>query len=538
MDRKKCLFIIILITFILFFVFVFTEKNIVYNNVIISSSEFDNITKTRKKSNELIIEKLEFNDYALLLENSTNTFYYSLIENNKNAYNPVISYTSKGNNTKISFVEEKIDDDLIANNKKIKLVIYNDNEYNIYYILCTKLPLINIKYDSNAVLNHETNEKMEFYLFDNSSNAVNRVVNSEGYIHIRGASTSSYPKKGFKLSLTKKSPSENERKNYISLLNMRQDDDWILYAGYNDQEKIRNVFATNLWYDSCADNNSFNVTAGNQYKYVELFINNEYWGLYALGYQPDEKQLNLTKDSYGNYNEYLFKKISWEQSELWSKNKIVYMKGYELVSEDNSTAANHLLSNYYHILQNTTISNDIYNIIDVDNTIDYFLFNELILGADNPHAMSIKNVFIVLKKENNLYKTIYVPWDLDMALGNLWNETYKNYTIEYGNESLYNNFKLNGVYFLNKLGDKEIVEKTQNRYNQLRQNQWSDENITETILNYQSKIFDSGAFLRDKNRWPDGNYISETIKLSKFNDFVIQRLKYMDDYVNSLQENL
>ena len=48
---------------------------------------------------------------------------------------------------------------------------------------------------------------------------------------------------------------------------------------------------------------------------------------------------------------------------------------------------------------------------------------------------------------------------------------------------------------------------------------------------YESQIFDSGAYEREANRWPHAHYIEKEEKLSLFKAYVKERLKVMDEYV-------
>ena len=112
-------------------------------------------------------------------------------------------------------------------------------------------------------------------------------------------------------NLKKEEPEENQQ----SVLGMRCDGDWMLYAGYNDQEKIRNVFSANLWYESCAENNIFDVKNGMEYRYVETFFNDHYMGLYAIGFPIDELQLELQHALKSDHvSEFLLKKMRWVEN--------------------------------------------------------------------------------------------------------------------------------------------------------------------------------------------------------------------------------
>lgn len=538
MNKKYLLIIIAIITTILCSIVVIQNNIKKFDDVLVSQNQFDKIIKQRKKSKKLQIENIKFNNFELFFDKLTSNWYYSIIEDDENFDNPTINYISNKKNTNIAILKEKIDYNLIENNKQLKLVIYDDKNYNVYNIVCTTLPLINISFDGSVEnIIKETSTSMNFYLFDNRKDVIQRVVKTQGSIHVRGATTAYFPKKGYRISLITESLGHNKRDNDLSILGMREDEDWILYAGYNDPEKIRNVFSSNLWYDSCATNNSFGLTNGMKYKYVELFFNNEYWGLYAIGFPMDKKQLNIASDINGNYFDYMFKKYSWVESEGDAvKNSVQIIDGYEL---ENSTENNDLawksLNNFYYTLNNTKSVKKLYGISDINNNIDYYLFNNFIQCSDNPMGNMLKNVFISLMRSESGYVALYTPWDMDFAFGNRMNSSFLNSVYEYGRSADANQiFTQNVVYKLLELDDKNIKIKMKERYNYLRNNYWSDEAITKAIKEYEKDIYDSGAFDRDIERWPYSNHNDSELKLSVFKQYVLDRLKAMDKYIEDL----
>lgn len=352
-------------------------------------------------------------------------------------------------------------------------------------------------------------------------------------MHVRGAITSLFPKKGYKLSLEMESLGNNTRPNHVSLLGMRQDDDWILYAAYNDQEKVRNVFATNLWYESSAKSNMFGINNGNEYKFVELFLNNEYWGLYALGYRIDKKQLNLEEDT-----EYMFKKTQYDEAELNILNQEeTKISNYELMNNTkNEEKAWKDLKKYYITLLESKDADELYNISDMNNLIDYYLFQEIIQANDNPREMFLKNVFITIKQYNNKNVILYTPWDYDNCMGNIYGVNGKNFTLPYYvevDESI--DFKFNAIGSLQKLNDIKINNLIKDRYRELRKTYWSEEHLEDLISEYSRQIYDSGAFNRDKNRWYDGSFNEESEKLTKFREYVLDRVKYTDEFINLIK---
>ena len=118
---------------------------------------------------------------------------------------------------------------------------------------------------------------------------------------------------------------------------------------------------------------------------------------------------------------------------------------------------------------------------------------------------------------------LITPWDLDQTFGNRRSLRSKNNISMYGIGFEENRImRLNPVFLLE---DKEdINNKLLDRYNELRNTYWSDDSISKILFQYESEIYGSGAFLRDEERWPSGNYNDAEEMLSKFKDYVYNRV--------------
>ena len=76
---------------------------------------------------------------------------------------------------------------------------------------------------------------------------VNGVKESSYNAHLRGNTSRMYPKNGYKLNLVKNTASGTVVNNKQAVFGMREDDDWILYAMYNDESKIRDRLCIDIW---------------------------------------------------------------------------------------------------------------------------------------------------------------------------------------------------------------------------------------------------------------------------------------------------
>ncbi len=503
MKKELKIIIILSVIFILVSIFFGVLSKHKYQNLIINSTKWADIISTREYTDSFLITDLKFNNTELIYDIDTSTYYYSL-RDNKYAYKPYIKYKNINKFVSISF-DKEITSDLIKNNETIKMIVYTDKVYHIFNIKVTTLSLMNINTKSLISKDKTTLSTIKFI-------EDGELTNLKGEIKYRGVTSLTFPKKGYRLSLR----DGNELVKH-SFLGMRKDDDWVLYAAYNDQEKIRNVFSSKLWNDCCS-----NGTNGMEYKYIELFINSRYQGLYALGYPIDEKSLDLS------YDDYMYKKKSWETTDWDILNaKNMDSTGFELINNVDSNKAFELIKNYYKVLLGDD-AKKMYNYINIPNAVDMYMFYNLIQGVDNANEYKLKNTYITIKDG----KVTYTPWDMDYSFGNTFQMNTKTLTKPYGLSYDHNVImKANLAYRIKRMGDNSIDEVMRKRYEELRNTYWSDSYISKLIDSYEKDIFTSGAFLRDKEKWPDGNYINVNLKLSRFKSYVIERLSYMDQYM-------
>lgn len=119
------------------------------------------------------------------------------------------------------------------------------------------------------------------YVFSDSLNGYDGQI----AIETRGASSASFPKKNYGFE-TQNNLGEN---NNVNLLGMPKENDWILHGPFSDKSLIRNVLAFHLG----------NLTDrwAPRTRYCELFINNEYVGIYILmeKIKTDDDRIDIAK---------------------------------------------------------------------------------------------------------------------------------------------------------------------------------------------------------------------------------------------------
>ena len=256
MNRKKILIPVIIFTSLILVLIIVLNPSHKYNRLFVSESKWNSIQESRIENRNLVLDDIKFNDYKLMIDEKNNTLYYSVINDSQNKYNPNVSYSTSSNNAKLAILSDEITYEKVKNHYQFKIMIYNEKEYHIYNLKCTNLPIINISYNKDEEIKQK-NITMEMYLFDNLSNIPNKITISSGEVKMEEGK--------FIFSLQMLTLGKNKRDNMRSILGMKPSSEYILTPVNNNLEK--------------------DIDKNNR---VELFLNNEYKGVYDLRY-IDEK---------------------------------------------------------------------------------------------------------------------------------------------------------------------------------------------------------------------------------------------------------
>lgn len=169
---------------------------------------------------------------------------------------------------------------------------------------------------------------------------------------------------------------------------------------------------------------------------------------------------------------------------------------------------------------------EVKNYFDYPVVRDYFLFIELMLATDN-HG---KNMFFFNydQKAQKCAKMIGItPWDLDGTWGIRWDgsKSYaQNFTqYEHGTHTLF--YRLFHSSKWNWFNDLKA------RYAELRTKQFSEESLTNRFLDYGNLFRESGADVREQNRW-NGYHTDILGDVDYIKQWIADRLEFLDKQYN------
>ena len=370
--------------------------------------------KEGRKLKEDLINSFKINNIDTIYDKSNNIYYYSLPDNYEKQ-----KYTLKlelDNEFKYKFIDHATNIITVNYNKDYNILIYNDEYYYESTIRLTNLPIVSLITDT-IITDNDTNA---IFKYINPAN-LDEVMTYNSKVHIRGATSKNYDKKSYKLNIY---DNNYDKEKSINISNFYFGSSFILDALYRDDSKIRNIIATELW--NCFSDDFTNVDEYGEF--VEMFINNEYIGLYLFMEPINRKNLNLNKSSI-NDTSVVLKSGDWElpsftdyfnnADDVYYDYELKYPNDQELFNDAWNSILNKL-SKYY--LDDRDSSYELLNeIFSINNYVDLILFNSFINNEDNG---LIKNNYFYQKTLND---KIYIqPWDMEFSFGLSYSPKLKN----------------------------------------------------------------------------------------------------------------
>lgn len=320
----------------------------------------------------------------------------------------------------------------------------------------------------------------------------------------------------------------------VKLFDMRSDNNWMLDAGQPDVFRLRNRIAMDIWNDMAhkpyyADLEP-KARNGVKGRVVEVFLNNEYRGIYNLSEKLDRKQMKLMKVNplTSEIHGVLYKGISWNytimndsiyQYDNHSETLYGYKVKYPDLNDNDTTdwkplvdAINHNLILSYDDLE---FEKQVSDWFDIPVLIDYSIFVSSINALDN----NGKNTFWAVYDKSVNHQLTLAPWDLDCTFGQRWGSlmadaALPNNLVDVTIGVLYNFYRTNALQFNDRLNL---------RYKELRQegNVLSTDSLISRVTKYYQALKKSGAAQRETAKWSgDSDVWGDTIDFDKEYDYI------------------
>ena len=348
-----------------------------------------------------------------------------------------------------------------------------------------------------------------------------------GKIRGRGNSTWEwYDKKPYRIKLDKKH----------KLLGLAKAKSWVLLANYRDVTDLMNTFVFELgrW---------MGLPYTNHTRYVELFVNDEYVGLYQLTEQiqqgesrvavSDERGILLSLDTDDG------PELSpGESNNVWTK--VFGMPAAVKYPEDEqlTAARRDSIRNVFATLEEAINHQDYATastLMDMESFVRYLIIQQLIYNVELSSPRSI-----YIHKDGDGPWTMGPLWDFDAGYDFDWSNMYSGHTFfsDYRETLLGSNpVNRNGTYkcskfFTQLFGCKEFVKLYKDTWNQyagsLMEHTWGE---MERYLDAMRQ----GAMQREMQQWPIAGKTFEA-EVAKMKAWLNNRVAYVGQLINNIPE--
>ena len=297
-------------------------------------------------------------------------------------------------------------------------------------------------------------------------------------IERRGQSSQRFPKKSWSLELRDRKGDNRD----VSLLGMPADDDWVLYAPYNDKALMRNVLA----YETARRMGRYAART----RFVEVRLDGRYHGVYVLLEKPKLQKDRIDVAEPGQLLEWTF----GFQARQKGRSFRLPVSGYHILFEDPERgdlgrkrraqlrrsigAAERAI---YHSRPSGWRRH-----LDAGAAVDYILVNELFKNQDAFHASTF-----LTRGAGGLWQLGPV-WDFDISMGNS----------DYGPSAALRGSMLEDRVWAHQLySDPGFVRDATARWRELRRAGLRRE-LLSSAARHARRLTATGAAGRNFRRWP------------------------------------
>ena len=333
---------------------------------------------------------------------------------------------------------------------------------------------------------------------------------------------------------------------------LRNDDKWMLDAGQPDVFRLRNRMAMDLWnkmaskpYYADEEPKALNGVRGDV---VEVFLGDEWRGIYNLSEFIDRKQLKLKKldSGTGEIRGCLYKGVSWSKTQMfdffnsYDNGKDTFF-GYEFkypeLGDDSDTVDWVPLieaNNFANRSTDEEFQEHVADYFDIPVLIDYNIFFNVVNAVDNTG----KNMYWAVYDKTQTKRLTPTPWDLDATFGQRWGGQLVHETDEgyYNSPEFRMDFELSLTYRFFRDNFNNYLGLLNERYQQLRQigQPLHTDSILAIVNHYYHALKKSGAASREEAKWSGdsdvwGDVIDFDTEYVYICDWIKRRMEFIDE---------
>ena len=341
-------------------------------------------------------------------------------------------------------------------------------------------------------------------------------------------------------------------KKEMSFFGLRSDFHWRLDAGQVDFARVRNRVAKDIWVDfaSAPYYAAYEPKTPRNYvrgDFVEVFLNDEYMGIYSLNEHMDRQQLKLKPYDYENkvFHGGLWKPMKWSSATVFNDlpdinaSKKSWDNFYVTYPNIDDVKPTNFQTLYNAIDFARNSSNEVFldsakYYFDIPVFRDYYLFTILLQAPDNVG----KNLYYACYDVATDKRLTIAVWDLDCTQGQYWSNSGTDYHHPNVGPELDFRSILSSHKAFRRLWslDSTFHGLATERYWELRSTIFNPDSIIARYQAYFNEMKSCGADQREIARWSKGTDLAKKElnfdnELEYLQDWWTRHIAFLDENV-------
>jgi len=476
------------------------------------------IEDARQESDMPLVTALLNHGVPLAYDAEANRFYCTLGMNHGENW-PELYLTAPGaDGVSLMFSDDYTYDwcgDAIRDGYAYQVMAYDDTHFGYFEIVFTGLPQIQIQTNGQELSTEDSPVHVTISAYGEEP------LDSTARMHLRGASTLLFDKQSYKVEFTRERGGAAKKTERL-VPGFGAADQIALLPCWHDDLKMRDKMNWDLWAELAKDDEPFGAR---RTRYAEVFLDGRYWGVYVM-IEPVDVAGELALAGEGRLftdSVYRTAALNFSRDRDYETHPYRENAGYELYYAPDGAQPFAGLQDYLDLVMeedDEAFAQKALACIDIENALRHFLFVQGCGLADNV----FNNMYIWARPSAKGTTYRFSLWDMDLAWG-------------FERESIGEQYE-NWLYFpvidrMLNLNAGGIREKAYEMWHQMRRTIFSEEKLEERINQYTFELGESGALMREAERWGKDMYYPDGYELI---DFAAIRWPLIDQAIEMLIE--
>ena len=467
------------------------------------------IEDTRQESGTPLVTALENNGVPLVYMEEENRFYCTIGLENGDSWPEIHLTAPEAKGVSLVFSDDYTYDwcsDAVKDGYGYQILTYTETEFFYTEVIFTGLPIVTIDTGNEPITALDTQAQIGMRFFEG------KMVDALGRVHVRGDRSVTWkPKAGYKIEFTRGGDSGKVLRSVEGLGDV---ENAILLPIAIDNTMMRDRLSWDLVSLAFDKEEGF---GGLPCRYVELFVNGSYEGVYLLLRPYDIGDEMRKEGAEAVYSDSLYRvsRLEMADDRPILPDPTHPEIGFELFYAPDMTHPFDAMKPYVDILteeDDEAFAKKVLRHIDLDSLLRY----ELIMQAGAMVDNASNNLYIWAHNENGTYRYRFAFWDMDLTWGMYAGDEGERW-VELPIADRVIALDVGGAK--TKIG--EIWEN-------LKARGFTGETVEMLIEQYVHELGDSGAFMRDSERWEKGSFYPDGYEIV---DFAGMRFYMMDEWV-------